>query len=264
MTNDLCRVLVIDDTPDVLSTVAGVLSDAGYTVKMASNEKQAIGILKRENKFHFIVLDVRLRGDEEKDDSGVVLARAIRKHGIHSKIIFVSGKRILESHVKAVLEYGVIGYIEKKSDWTDSVKEIIQNEFSKFDVLLCHNSEDKSRIKQIGRKLMNRGIRPWLDEWELPPGRSWQRCLEQQIEDIKSVAVFVGKSGLGPWQEMEIMAFLSEFVKRDCPVIPVLLNNAPKKPTLPVFLRQMTWVDFRRSDPDPMRHLIWGITGKRR
>jgi hypothetical protein len=26
----------------------------------------------------------------------------------------------------------------------------------------------------------------------------------------------------------------------------------------------MTWVDFRKRDPDPMEQLIWGITGERR
>jgi hypothetical protein len=25
----------------------------------------------------------------------------------------------------------------------------------------------------------------------------------------------------------------------------------------------MTWVDFRKDDPDPMEQLVWGITGKR-
>jgi formylglycine-generating enzyme required for sulfatase activity len=52
-------------------------------------------------------------------------------------------------------------------------------------------------------------------------------------------------------------------VSRDCPVIPVLLPNAPTKPELPLFLRQFTWVDFRASDPDPMYQLRWGITGKK-
>lgn len=132
-----------------------------------------------------------------------------------------------------------------------------------FDVFLCHNSEDKPQVKEIGEKLQQYDLKPWLDIWELPPGRSWQRLLEKQIEQISSAAVFVGENGFGPWQEQEIYAFLSEFVRRDCPVIPVLLPNAPTKPELPVFLRGLTWVDFRISDPDPMYQLRWGITGKK-
>ncbi|MBV9230647.1 MAG: toll/interleukin-1 receptor domain-containing protein, partial [Chloroflexi bacterium] len=75
-------------------------------------------------------------------------------------------------------------------------------------------------------------------------------------------AVFVGKNGRGPWQDMELAAFLRQFVKRQCPVIPVLLAEGEQTPELPVFLEGMTWVDFRRHDPDPMERLIWGITGK--
>ena len=57
--------------------------------------------------------------------------------------------------------------------------------------------------------------------------------------------------------------FLSEFADRQVPVIPVLLPDAPKQPELPLFLRQMTWVDFRVADPDPLERLLWGITGQR-
>ena len=132
-----------------------------------------------------------------------------------------------------------------------------------FDVFLCHNSEDKPQVRKIAEQLQQYDLKPWLDIWELPPGRSWQRLLEKQIEQISSAAVFVGENGFGPWQKQEIYAFLSEFVNRDCPVIPILLPNAPIKPELPLFLRQFTWVDFRASDPDPMYQLRWGITGKK-
>ena len=136
-------------------------------------------------------------------------------------------------------------------------------EAHKFDVFLCHNSQDKSEVIEIARQLKQRGLNPWLDVWELPPGRSWQELLEEQIEQIQSAAVFVGSSGLGPWQQREMRAFLSEFVNRGCPVIPVLLESAPKKPVLPIFLRAMTWVDFKSTYyPDPMEQLIWGITGE--
>jgi len=132
-----------------------------------------------------------------------------------------------------------------------------------FDVFLCHNSRDKEAVKKIGMQLKEFGVLPWLDEWELQPGLPWQQALEEKIERIKSAAVFVGVEGIGPWQEQEIEALLREFVRRKCPVIPILLTNVPEKPELPVFLKGMTWVDFNKSDPDPIQQLIWGITGKK-
>jgi hypothetical protein len=134
---------------------------------------------------------------------------------------------------------------------------------SSFDVFLCHKSADKPEVKQIGEALKQHGILPWLDEWELRPGHAWQSALEKQIGTIKSAAVFVGGAGIGPWQEQEIYSLLCEFVERRAPVIPVLLRGAPHSPELPRFLRNLSWVDFRVQDPDPLRRLIWGITGSR-
>jgi small GTP-binding protein len=132
-----------------------------------------------------------------------------------------------------------------------------------FDVFLCHNNQDKAVVREIGEQLLQRGLLPWLDEWELQPGLPWQRSLEDQIEHIRAAAVFVGKSAIGPWQHMELEAFLRQFVQRNCPVIPVILPDCKSVPKLPVFLEGMTWVDLRRVEPDPMARLVWGITGER-
>jgi len=131
------------------------------------------------------------------------------------------------------------------------------------DGVLCHNVGDKPAVMEVGRRLMGRGVLPWLDQWELRPGTPWQRVLEEQIANIGAAAVFVGREGIGPWQRQELDGFLREFNKRGCPVIPVLLPGAGGEPELPLFLRGMTWVDFRETTPDPLAQLMWGITGQR-
>jgi nucleotide-binding universal stress UspA family protein len=133
-----------------------------------------------------------------------------------------------------------------------------------YDVFLSYNSKDETEVKKIAEELKAQGIVPWLDKWELPPGRPAQRGLEAEIKESKSAAIFIGKDGLGPWQHMELNAFIQQFVNRDCPVIPVILSDAPPgKPQLPAFLGIMTWVDFRMREPDPIKQLIWGITNKK-
>lgn len=133
----------------------------------------------------------------------------------------------------------------------------------RFDVFLCHNHVDKPAVKVIANALKSRGLLPWLDQWELPPGQPWQPLLERQIGNIAAAAVCVGSAGVGPWQTQELYGFLSEFVARRAPVIPVLLPGASARPELPIFLRLMTYVDFGLSDPEPMAQLEWGITGIR-
>ena len=146
------------------------------------------------------------------------------------------------------------------------VKELMKSieDDGKFDVFLSHNSKNKPAVRELKKHLEARGLRVWLDEDELPPGRPWQEELENIIATTKSAAVLVGRQGLGPWEEPEMRACLSEFVKRKMPVIPVLLPGAPKKVELPMFLQAFTWVDLRGGfDEAGLDRLEFGITGRK-
>lgn len=101
-----------------------------------------------------------------------------------------------------------------------------------FDIFLCHNSQDKPAVIKIANQLKARNIKPWLDLWNLRPGYDWIDVLDQQIAQTKAIAIFVGDRGIGPWQKQEINAFLVEFQQK-YPVIPVLLETAPRNPDLP-------------------------------
>ncbi|MHC4474744.1 MAG: toll/interleukin-1 receptor domain-containing protein [Planctomycetota bacterium] len=158
--------------------------------------------------------------------------------------------------------YGEVGYYFLRDLYQKYAKEGV--DVQGFDVFLCHNSEDKAAVKKIGKELEGRGVKVWLGEWELRPGVPWQRALEEQIEEIKSAAVFVGERGIGPWQQIGVEAFLREFVRRGCAVVPVILKKCKRRPRLPVFLRGMGWVDLRKSSlKDGVDRLVWGITGKK-
>ena len=133
-----------------------------------------------------------------------------------------------------------------------------------FDVFLSHNSKNKPVVKRLANELKKRGLKVWLDEWELIPGRPWQEAIEQIIQTTKTAAVLVGKDGMGPWEIPEMRACLSEFVDRNLPVIPVLLPEAPKKPKLPLFLKLFTWVDLRKGlTKKELDRLELGIRAKR-
>ncbi|MCP4583574.1 MAG: toll/interleukin-1 receptor domain-containing protein [candidate division Zixibacteria bacterium] len=133
-----------------------------------------------------------------------------------------------------------------------------------FDVFLSHNSKDKPAIRKLGEMLKEKGIKVWLDEWELAPGRLWQEKVEKIIKTAKSAAIVVGSDGIGPWENVEMRGSLTEFVKRKIPVIPVLLPGAPEESDLPLFLNEFTRVDLRDGITDEgINRIIWGITGKK-
>ncbi|NQT36702.1 MAG: toll/interleukin-1 receptor domain-containing protein [Planctomycetes bacterium] len=134
----------------------------------------------------------------------------------------------------------------------------------KYDVFLSHNSKDKAAVEEIARQLKRVGIRPWLDKWDLEPGKSWVAALQKAIPNIDCAAVFYGPAGIGPWEQEEMEAFLVEFVSRGCSVLPVILPDAPKEPDLPVFLKTKTWVnmrDWKEPDSDAFPRLVCGILG---
>jgi WD40 repeat protein len=132
-----------------------------------------------------------------------------------------------------------------------------------YDVFLCHNSRDREQIKAIGERLKERGILPWLDVWEIPPGARWQKELQKQLRSIRSAAVFIGRRGAGPWQELEVESLLEQLARRGRPIIPVILEGRQGRPRLPAFLGLWQVVDMRQPVPDPFEQLVWGITGQK-
>jgi WD40 repeat protein len=86
------------------------------------------------------------------------------------------------------------------------------------------------------------------------------------LDQSRTCAVFVGPTGLGPWQNEEMRSALEDRVRNKAfRVIPVLLPGAlqPSGEKLPRFLRRLTWVDFRTGldDEETFRRLLHGIKG---
>ena len=129
-----------------------------------------------------------------------------------------------------------------------------------FDAFLCHSSQDKPAVREIARRLRARGVLPWLDEWELPPGKEWLGLVEKALRQVRATLVFLGPGGLGDWQREEVWVAKQHSVATGKPLIPVVLPGVVGEPELPDFLRKHTWVDLRQNDPDPMDRLVWGIT----
>jgi len=133
-----------------------------------------------------------------------------------------------------------------------------------FDAFLSYRSADRQTVEQIAVWLKEQGLAIWFDRWKLRPGLPWQEAIEVGLKYSKSIVVFVGEGGLGPWEEPEMRVALNEQVRRGCPVIPILLPKAGDSPDIPMFLRSQQWIDMRSGWPDTHGavNLIWGITGR--
>lgn len=130
-----------------------------------------------------------------------------------------------------------------------------------FDVFMAHNSRDKELIQSIVIQLQRRGLNPWIDKDQIPPGRWFQDVIQDVIPTVKTAAIFLGMHGLGRWQALELKSFISECVEAGKPVIPVLLPGVMSIPRELRFLRELNFVKFSGTDDDEaLSRLVWGIT----
>jgi hypothetical protein len=144
----------------------------------------------------------------------------------------------------------------------DSVTETTEEASpAPFDVFLSYNSEDLDMVQEVAEALKSRGVRIWFDVGEVQGGKRFSEELEEIIRNVSAAAVFIGASGIGPWQSEEIQACLRQSVYRGQTVIPVLLPNATEEPKLPVFLEHRSRVDLRTQNG--LDRLLWAIKGTR-
>ena len=133
-----------------------------------------------------------------------------------------------------------------------------------FDVFLAYNREDSAQVQAVADSLKARGLYPWLDREQVAPGRWFQDVIQSAIPRVKSAAIFIGPSGLGRWQSLELRSFVERCVECGLPVIPVLLPGVGSIPDSLSFLRQLSWVRFRQriDEAEALANLEWGITDK--
>jgi hypothetical protein len=51
-----------------------------------------------------------------------------------------------------------------------------------FDVFLSHSSKDKAVVRPLAERLRADGLRVWFDEWELKPGDSIPKKLDDGLD----------------------------------------------------------------------------------
>jgi len=134
-------------------------------------------------------------------------------------------------------------------------------------VFLCHNTKEKPEINKIRSLLEEREIRTFMDQYDFESFGLWEKQLKTEIKNFKTAAIFLGKSGLGPWQTREIEMFLHELKQSSenrriglviLPGCSDLLRNEVVGQWPDLGDRQ--WTNFDQDEPDPMESLISGIS----
>jgi putative two-component system response regulator len=104
-------VLVVDDTPDNLSIMSGLLKDE-YKVKVANSGERALKIANAEPAPHLILLDIMM---PEMDGFEVIRRLKAEPKTQAIPVIFLSAKALPEDKQKG-LDLGAVDYITKPID----------------------------------------------------------------------------------------------------------------------------------------------------
>jgi DNA-binding response OmpR family regulator len=108
------RVLLVDDSPDILEAYSMLLETRGYEVRTAADGASAL-LSAREFLPHVVLLDVRLHAEHGVD----VLARLREVPGLQdTSFVAFSGETSLDDRVRA-LESGFDRYLTKPATADD-------------------------------------------------------------------------------------------------------------------------------------------------
>ena len=285
-------VLIVDDDPAVARRVVrGIHQETKMGSIFAENLSKAAEYLKDPRlQFDAIICDIYFQERAQAPESGLrdgfdllEIARDVRPN-IARYILSVDAD--LSHNVEQAMLRGikVAGWFSKlhqvcvdppwvqvEKDLSTSIPPVDQSKGTgsahstfAFDVFLAHSSPEKPLVEQLAYRLKLLKLKPWLDIWNVRPGCLFQEEIEAAIPMTKAIAVFYGKSGIGPWENLELRLAITQFVKRKLPVIPVLLPGAPQDPEWPLFLREFGSVTFRtEDDKEAFDRLVWGISGER-
>lgn len=111
------RILVVEDDPEQLEPLQGILSDAGYIVDGVEDGEIAQWLLTKQ-EYDLLILDWTL-----PTISGLSLCRQYRKIGKTSPILILTGKDSTDDKVMG-LDAGADDYLVKPADWIELLARV--------------------------------------------------------------------------------------------------------------------------------------------
>lgn len=104
---DKFKVLIVDDDPDLLESVADVLKQKGYSTAKADSGEKALGMISEESHYNLALVDLKLPGM-----NGMEVLKKLKEEFSEIAVIIITGHATIESAVNA-MKLGAVDYLEK-------------------------------------------------------------------------------------------------------------------------------------------------------
>jgi DNA-binding NtrC family response regulator len=169
------HLLLVDDDPNTLASLSRAFRLAGHEATVCDNAARAVELLRTES-FDVILSDVVMPGR-----SGLELLEDLKKAGVKTPIILISGQANIEMAVKAT-KLGALDFLEKPLS-TDKLLVTVEN------ALRLSRLEDE-----------NRELRHRLGKHELVGSGPAMKKLVAQIERVaasETRVCILGETGTG-------------------------------------------------------------------
>ena len=169
------HLLLIDDDPNTLASLARAFRLAGHEATVCDNASRAVELVRAEH-FDLILSDVVMPGK-----SGMELLEDLKKAGVQTPIVLISGQANIEMAVKAT-RLGALDFLEKPLS-TDKL------------LLTVENALKLSRLEDENRELRHR-----LGKHELVGSGPAMKKLMAQIDRVgasETRVCILGETGTG-------------------------------------------------------------------
>jgi two-component system, NtrC family, nitrogen regulation response regulator NtrX len=189
------HLLLVDDDPNTLASLSRAFRLAGHEATVCDNANRAIELLRNES-FDLILSDVVMPGK-----TGMELLEDLKKTGVKTPIVLISGQANIEMAVKAT-RLGALDFLEKPLS-TDKLLVTVEN------ALRLTRLEDE-----------NRELRQRLGKHELVGSGAAMKKMLAQIDRVaasETRVCILGETGTG--KELVARAIHEKSHRRDHPFI---------------------------------------------
>jgi DNA-binding NarL/FixJ family response regulator len=122
--------LVVEDDPSWQQILVEILADSGLVVDLAGSAPEAETMIHRTSH-RLAVLDLSLGGTDHRNQDGLRVAEAIRKHDPGCVILFLTGFATVELAVQVMQDFGAYTCLRKEVFRRSDFRKVIQQALAK-------------------------------------------------------------------------------------------------------------------------------------
>src|SRR5580658_7459029 len=201
----MSRLLIVDDDPNTLASLARAFRMAGHQAEVADNPGRALALI-REQPFDLIFSDVVMPGKD-----GIALLEEIRGLGVATPVVMMSGQATVDMAVRAT-RLGALDFLEKPLS-TDKL------------LLTVENATRLTRLEAENRELRKR-----VGRHEIVWASDAMRRVMAQVERVaagESRVCILGETGTG--KELIARAVHRESPRKDGPFVTLNCAAVPQE-----------------------------------